>query len=68
MKECIMKAAVIVCSEKQQFFKKFSLSANPMAEHSNDFAGDTQCQIKEKCKNFVAYSFAIDKSTMFWQH
>jgi hypothetical protein len=29
----------------------------------NDLAGDIQCQLKEKCKDFVAYSIAIDEST-----
>jgi hypothetical protein len=28
----------------------------------NDLAGDIQCQFKEKCKNVVAYSIAIDES------
>jgi hypothetical protein len=29
----------------------------------NDLAGDIQCQLKEKCKHFVAYSVATDEST-----
>jgi hypothetical protein len=29
----------------------------------NDLAGDIQCQLKEKCKDFVAYSIAIDENT-----
>jgi hypothetical protein len=29
----------------------------------NDLAGGIQCQLKEKCKNFMAYSIAIDEST-----
>jgi hypothetical protein len=29
----------------------------------NDFAGDIQCQLKEKYKHFVAYSIAINEST-----
>jgi hypothetical protein len=29
----------------------------------NDLAGDIVCQLKEKCKDFVAYSIAIDEST-----
>jgi hypothetical protein len=29
----------------------------------NDLAGDIQFQLKEKCKDFVAYSISIDKST-----
>jgi phosphopantetheinyl transferase (holo-ACP synthase) len=62
-KECIMKAAEILCPKKQQFFKNISLTANTVAECVNDLAGDIQCQLKEKSKNFVAYSIAIDEST-----
>jgi hypothetical protein len=29
----------------------------------NDLAGDIPCQLKEKCKNFVAYSIATDEGT-----
>jgi hypothetical protein len=29
----------------------------------NDLAGDIQCQLKEKCKDSVAYPIAIDEST-----
>jgi hypothetical protein len=50
-----MKAAEILCPEKQQLFKNISLSANTMA------AGNVQCQLKEKSKNCVAV--AIVEST-----
>jgi hypothetical protein len=63
VKECIMKATEILCPEKQQLFKNISLSANMVAQRVNDLAGDIQCQLKEKFKNFVAYSIAIDEST-----
>jgi hypothetical protein len=33
-----------------------------VAERVNDLAGDIQCQLEEKCKNFVAYSIATDES------
>jgi hypothetical protein len=28
----------------------------------NNSAGDIQCQLKEKCKNFVAYSIAVHET------
>jgi phosphopantetheinyl transferase (holo-ACP synthase) len=62
-KECIMKAAEILCPEKQQLFKNISLTANTVAECVNDLAGDIQYQLKEKSKHFVAYSITIDEST-----
>jgi hypothetical protein len=40
MKECIMKAAEVLCLEKQQLFKNISLSAHTVAERVNDLAGD----------------------------
>jgi hypothetical protein len=58
-----MKAAEILCPEKQQLFKNTSLSANTKAERVNDLAGDIQCQLKEKSKNVVVYSIATDEST-----
>jgi hypothetical protein len=58
-----MKAAEILCPEKQQLFKIIRLSANTVADRVNDLAADIQCQLKEKCKDFVAYSIAIDEST-----
>jgi hypothetical protein len=58
-----MKAADILCPEKQHLFKTISLSANTAADRVNDLAGDIQCQFKEKCKDFVVYSISIDEST-----
>jgi hypothetical protein len=34
-----------------------------LAERGKDLAGYVQCLLKKKCKNFVAYSIAIDEST-----
>jgi hypothetical protein len=59
VKECIMKAAEILCPEKQQLFKTISLSLNTVADCVNDLTGDIQCQLKEKC----SYSIATDEST-----
>jgi hypothetical protein len=44
-----MKAAEILCPEKQHLFKTISLSANTVADHVNDLVGDIQCQLKEQC-------------------
>jgi hypothetical protein len=32
-----------------------------VAERANDLARDIQCQLKEKCKHFIAYSIVTDK-------
>ena len=41
--------------KKKQIFKNTNLSANTAAKYGSDLAGNVQCQLKEKCKNFVAY-------------
>jgi hypothetical protein len=62
VKECIMKAAEILCPEKQHLYENISLSANMVAKRVNDLVGYVQCQLKDKCKNFVAYSVVFDES------
>jgi hypothetical protein len=57
-----MKAAEICCPEKQRLFKKYQFSANTVANRVNDLAAGIQCLLKEKCKNFMAYSIAINES------
>jgi hypothetical protein len=44
-----------VLRKKKQVFKNTRLSANTVAKYGNDLAGAIQCQLKENCKNFVAY-------------
>jgi hypothetical protein len=43
-----MKAAEILCPEKEHLFKTTSLSANTVADLVKDLTGDIQCQLKEK--------------------
>jgi hypothetical protein len=62
VKECIKKANEILCPEEQQLFKTISLSANTAGDCVNDLVGDIPCQLKEKCKDFVAYVIATDES------
>jgi hypothetical protein len=63
VKECIMKAAEILCPEKQHLFKTISLSANTVADRVNYLAGCIQCQLKDRCKDFVEYSVEIYENT-----
>jgi hypothetical protein len=42
-------------SRKKQGFKNTSLSANTAAKYGSDLAGARKYQLKENCKNFVAY-------------
>jgi 16S rRNA G1207 methylase RsmC len=58
-----MKAQEIICSGKRQPSKSTRLSANNVTKRVSDWVDDTQSQLKEKCRNFVAYSTATDEST-----
>jgi len=61
VKNCKRK---IPCYEKKkQVFKNTRLSANTVAKYGNDLAEAIQCQLKENCKNFVAYCLAMEGNT-----
>jgi len=49
--------------KKKHIFKNTNLSANTAAKYGSDLAGNVQCQLKEKCKNFVAYWVATEEKT-----
>jgi hypothetical protein len=45
----------MLCPEKQQIFKNYSLVAKTVTENVNDAAEDKECQLKEKCIDFTVY-------------
>ena len=59
IKTCMVKAAEIVCPEKQQAFTNISLTRNTIS----DLSVDLDSQLKNKVKAFIAFSVAIDEST-----
>ncbi|KAM3838284.1 general transcription factor II-I repeat domain-containing protein 2A-like [Diretmus argenteus] len=63
VKDCMLKAASIVCPEKHAQFANISLSRNTVAERITDLSGNIYGQLREKVKDFVAYSVALDEST-----
>ena len=52
-----------MCLKMVQEFKKISLSRWTIARRIDKLAGDICNTLKDKVKNFVSWSFAIDEST-----
>ncbi|UYV71072.1 hypothetical protein LAZ67_8001602 [Cordylochernes scorpioides] len=63
IKECLIKAAEIVCPGSVKTFQAISLSRNTVVERVTDMARNLNDQIKEKSSCFEAFSIAFDEST-----
>ncbi|KAI7805541.1 putative general transcription factor II-I repeat domain-containing protein 2A-like [Triplophysa rosa] len=63
IKNCMDKVCGVVCPDKKQAFANISLSRNTVASRVDELASDIQAQLKDKAKDFVAYSLAVDEST-----
>ena len=63
VKKCLTDIAEEMCPKMVQEFEKISLSRWTIARHIDKLAGDICHTLKDKVKNFVSWSFAIDKST-----
>ncbi|UYV67142.1 hypothetical protein LAZ67_4004063 [Cordylochernes scorpioides] len=63
IKECLIKAAEIICPGSVKTFQAISLSRNTVVERVTDMARNLNDQIKEKSSCFEAFSIACDEST-----
>ncbi|UYV80747.1 hypothetical protein LAZ67_19001588 [Cordylochernes scorpioides] len=63
IKECLIKAAEIVCPGSVKTFQAISLSLNTVVERVTDMARNLNDQIKEKSSCFEAFSIACDETT-----
>ncbi|UYV68375.1 hypothetical protein LAZ67_5004134 [Cordylochernes scorpioides] len=63
IKECLIKAAEIICPGSVKTFQALSLSRNTVVERVTDMARNLNDQIKEKSSCFEAFSIACDEST-----
>uniref|UniRef100_A0A9J7YGI0 Uncharacterized protein n=1 Tax=Cyprinus carpio carpio TaxID=630221 RepID=A0A9J7YGI0_CYPCA len=63
VKNCMLKAAEIVCPEKRQAFANISLTRNTVADRISELSADLDSQLKRKVESFLAFSVAIDEST-----
>ena len=63
IKNCLIKAAEIVCPENSKAFQTISLTRNTVAERITDLAANLEDQIKAKSSSFESFSIACDEST-----
>ncbi|KAK3931734.1 General transcription factor II-I repeat domain-containing protein 2 [Frankliniella fusca] len=63
VKECLVKAAEIMCPEMVSKFQAISLSPNTISERATDISADLEGQLRHKCSKFVFFSLALDEST-----
>lgn len=63
VKNCMLKAAEIVCPERRQAFANISLTRNTVADRISELSVDLDSQLKRKVESFLAFSVAIDEST-----
>ncbi|UYV78648.1 hypothetical protein LAZ67_16002269 [Cordylochernes scorpioides] len=66
IKECLIKAAEIVCPGSVKTFQAISLSRNTVVERVTDMARNLNDQIKEKSSCFEAFSIACDESLSYY--
>ncbi|UYV79854.1 hypothetical protein LAZ67_18000920 [Cordylochernes scorpioides] len=62
IKECLIKAAEIVCPGSVKTFQAISLSRNTVVERVTDMARNLNDKIKEKSSCFEAFSIACDET------
>ncbi|XP_064469363.1 general transcription factor II-I repeat domain-containing protein 2-like [Ornithodoros turicata] len=63
IKNCLIRAAEIVCPTAKDSFEKISLSANTVAMRVEDMSADLEMQLRDISKNFCAYSLTLDEFT-----
>uniref|UniRef100_A0A8C8VQ74 Uncharacterized protein n=1 Tax=Pelusios castaneus TaxID=367368 RepID=A0A8C8VQ74_9SAUR len=63
LKNCMLKAAELVCPDRRQAFANISLSRDTIAERIGELSDNLNSQLKDKVKSFTAFSIAIDEST-----
>ena len=63
VKKCLNDVTEEMCPKMVQEFEKISLSRWTIARRIDELARDICDTLKDKVKNFVLWSFAIDKST-----
>ena len=63
VKKCLTDVAEEMCPKMIEEFEKISLSRWTIARRIDKLAGDIFDTFKDKVKNFVSWSFAIDEST-----
>jgi hypothetical protein len=57
VKECLLQAAEILCTENGQIFKLWVFLQNELADTVQHLAGHMECQLKNMSQGFVAIEF-----------
>ncbi|XP_076323848.1 general transcription factor II-I repeat domain-containing protein 2-like isoform X1 [Tachypleus tridentatus] len=63
IKKYMMEAANELCPEKANFFESISLSATSVLRRAEELGENIALQIRQKARNFIWYSLALDEST-----
>ncbi|KAF2346708.1 hypothetical protein FHG87_022536, partial [Trinorchestia longiramus] len=63
IKACMMEAANDLCPEKADLFGSISLSTSSVVRRTEELGENIELQIREKARNLLWYSLALDEST-----
>ena len=63
IKECVVKAAKVICPEKVKAFKEIALTRNTVADRINDMSVSLCEQLKNQIADFEFFSLALYEST-----
>lgn len=62
IKNCAKAMVEELCPEKMASFERICLSRQTVTRRINELSEDIAQQLKEKAKNFVCFSIALDES------
>ena len=63
IKECIVRVADVICSEKKETFAKISLSRQTITRRVEELGNSIEETLIAKARKFSSYSLALDEST-----
>ncbi|KAF9746890.1 General transcription factor II-I repeat domain-containing protein 2, partial [Nosema granulosis] len=63
IKDCMIRAAELICPEVRQKFADIPLSRNTVAERIGDISDNLTSQIRDLATKFMSFSLAVDEST-----
>ena len=63
VKECMNDVAEEVCPDKKEVLNSVSLSASTITRRIEALGGNVYAQLKEKTRDFIFFSLAMDEST-----
>lgn len=63
VKECLLECSEVMCPSVVAQFEALSLSEQTISRRVQEIGAELKEQLRNKCRNFVAYSVALDEST-----